>query len=308
VLKDARHISIGVLLSVLEFLLLVLAQTGIATSLALKSFLSLLSVGFVGFLFHSGNVVSVGVDGIHNVLVGVGVDLLLVGLLGLLLVSDGSLDFIRVDDSGDVGVGDDSLVEVISTLFTSGGVEGTEDLVQGLEGVFSEDEESSQMTTGSELLKVKSVDIADVDTGDVSDTLDEVGVFVGIDEKRTSSGLDSVISELALTGSGGSVVDDSFNIFISTNSLQESNDFLSLFKTFDLVVNNEGEMGDLGNLVTSSKNEGSDSGSSQSGGNGVSLLLEVDLSMPSSPGLKGSEHSTLSTHVTEGTLTRSVGT
>lgn len=40
----------------------------------------------------------------------------------------------------------------------------------------------------------------------------------------------------------------------------------------------------------------------------MSLLLKVDLSVPSSPGLKGSEHSSLSTHVTEGTLTRSVGT
>lgn len=40
----------------------------------------------------------------------------------------------------------------------------------------------------------------------------------------------------------------------------------------------------------------------------MSLLLKVDLSVPSSPGLKGSEHSTLTTHVTEGTLTGSVGT
>ena len=40
----------------------------------------------------------------------------------------------------------------------------------------------------------------------------------------------------------------------------------------------------------------------------MSLLLKVDLSVPSSPGLEGSEHSSLSAHVTEGTLARSVGT
>src|SRR6185312_10391741 len=40
----------------------------------------------------------------------------------------------------------------------------------------------------------------------------------------------------------------------------------------------------------------------------MSLLLEVHLSVPSSPGLEGSIHTTLSAHVTEGTLSTSVGT
>jgi len=61
-------------------------------------------------------------------------------------------------------------------------------------------------------------------------------------------------------------------------------------------------------FVASGFNERSNSGSSQSGSNSVSLLSQIDFSVPSSPGLKGSEHSTLSTHVTEGTLTRSGGT
>jgi hypothetical protein len=34
----------------------------------------------------------------------------------------------------------------------------------------------------------------------------------------------------------------------------------------------------------------------------VSLLVDVDLSVPLSVGLQGSEHSTLAAHVTEGTL------
>jgi hypothetical protein len=34
----------------------------------------------------------------------------------------------------------------------------------------------------------------------------------------------------------------------------------------------------------------------------VSLLGEVDLSVPLSPGLEGSEHATLAAHVTEGAL------
>ena len=40
----------------------------------------------------------------------------------------------------------------------------------------------------------------------------------------------------------------------------------------------------------------------------MSLLVSVDLSVPSSVGLEGSEHSALSALITEGTLTGSGGT
>ena len=40
----------------------------------------------------------------------------------------------------------------------------------------------------------------------------------------------------------------------------------------------------------------------------MSLLVEVGLSVPFSVDLEGSEHSSLSAHVTEGSLSRSVGT
>lgn len=39
----------------------------------------------------------------------------------------------------------------------------------------------------------------------------------------------------------------------------------------------------------------------------MSLLLDVDTTVPSSPDLDGSEHATLAAHVTEGGLTGSVG-
>jgi len=60
--------------------------------------------------------------------------------------------------------------------------------------------------------------------------------------------------------------------------------------------------------VASGENEGSNSGSSEGSSNGVSLLLDIDFSMESSPGLQGSEHTTLSNGVCEGTLSSSVGT
>ena len=256
-LLDASHVRVGVLLSVLKGLLLFLGQSGVNTSLGLEGFLSLLSVGFVGGLFHSGGVDSVGVEGFHGGFVVVGVDLLGVNLGGLSLFSDGVLDGVGVDDLGNVGVGEDGLVDLVSLLFSSDGIFSSEDLVQSLESSFSVDDESTDVTTWGELSEVKSVDVADVDTGDVSDALDEVSVFVGIDEEGTLSGLNSVVSELSLSGSGGRVVDDSFNIFVGTDSLQESNDVLSLFKTFNLVIDNQRKVRDLADLVASGNDEGS---------------------------------------------------
>jgi len=170
------------------------------------------------------------------------------------------------------------------------------------------DDESAEVTTGSELLEVKSGDVADVDSGDVSDSLDELSILIAVDEERSLLQLESLGSELADTRSGGLAFNDSLDIFPSTDSLEESDGILGLFDGFELVFNDAGDVGDGGESVSSGHNEGDVSGGSQSRGNSVSLLLEVDLSVPSSPGLEGSEHSSLSAHVTEGTLSGSVGT
>jgi hypothetical protein len=241
--------------------------------------------------------------------VGQGV-LLLDGVEGLVLSlgSDDGLDGIGVDDLGNIGVSQDGSVEVISALFLTSESVRAEDLVEGLESRFSPDDESTEVTTGSQLSEVKSVDVGDFNTGDVSDSSDEGGVFIVVDEKGTSSEIVSSVSELTLTSSDGLGGGNSFNIFESTESLQEGNDVSGLFNTFELVINDQRKVGDVVNSVTSGKDKGSDGGGSQSGGNGVSLLLDVDLSVPSSPGLQGSEHSTLSTRVGEGTLSSSGST
>jgi hypothetical protein len=158
------------------------------------------------------------------------------------------------------------------------------------------------------LSQVKSVDIADFDTRKVSNSSDEGDVFIAVDKERSSSKSVSLVSEFTLTSLDGLGVGNSFDIFVGTELLQQSNGILSLFNTFDLVFNNQRKVGDVGNSVSSGHNERSNSGSSKSSSNGVSLLLDVDLSVPSSPGLQGSEHSTLSARVGEGTLSSSGST
>jgi hypothetical protein len=309
VLLDTNEESLGSSSSGLLVLLFFSRSTSRDTSLVLKSKFSLGLVVSVGLLIHSSNGGGIRVEGVLGGVVSQGV--LLLGRVEdsvFSLVSDDGLDGIGVDDLGNIGVGQDGSVEMISALFLSSDSVASEDLVEGLESGFSPDDESTEVTTRSQLSEVKSVDIGDFNTGDVSDGSSEGGVFIGMDEKGTSSEIVSSVSEFTLTSSDGLGVGNSFNIFVGTESLQEGNDVLSLFNDFELVIDNQRKVGDVVNSVTSGKDEGSDSGGSQSGSNGVSLLLDVDLSVPSSPGLQGSEHSTLSTRVGEGTLSSSRST
>ena len=78
-------------------------------------------------------------------------------------LNDG-LDFVGVDDSCDVSVGKNRSVELVSRFLLASGCVGTEDLVELLEGGGSPDDESTDVTTRSELEEVKSVDIADINT------------------------------------------------------------------------------------------------------------------------------------------------
>jgi hypothetical protein len=107
-------------LSVLVFFLFLRSHALGQSSLGLKSDFSLGSVVFVGLLVHSSNNGSIWVQDFHSGVVLQWV-LLLDGVEGLvfLLVSDGRLDRVGVDDLGDISVGEDSSVEMISSLFLS---------------------------------------------------------------------------------------------------------------------------------------------------------------------------------------------
>jgi len=101
------------------------------TSLGLKGEFSLLSVVFIGSLFHSSKGNSMGVQFFQssNILQWV---LLLGRVKGSvdLLVSDNALNGVGVDDLSDIGVGKDGSVEMISGLALGSESVGTEDSVE----------------------------------------------------------------------------------------------------------------------------------------------------------------------------------
>lgn len=231
----------------------------------------------------------------------------------LIVSSDGgsdftelALDLIRVDDSSQIGAGHHGSVELISVLLNTLLSVGTEDLVESFKGVLSEDDETTEVTTRGELEEVESVHGAGINTGEVSGSLLDRWVLISIDDKRSLSHDKAGVSHLSGTASSGLGFSDSVEILLSTKFVQSLEQILGSLNVEG--VENERKFGNIHNSVTSGKNKRGNSRSSQSRGDGVSLLVDIDSLVPLSPGLKRSEHSTLTAHVTEGSLSGSAGT
>lgn len=149
---------------------------------------------------------------------------------------------------------------------------------------------------------VESVNVEEVNSRNVSDgSLEGLGLVV-TNNQRTSSVLESSVSELTLSSSDLLVVSDSEDVVANSESGEDLADFLCLGNVVDAVGEDQRKLRNSHDLVTSSQDERSNSSGSDSGSQGVSSLLEVDLSVPSSPYSQRVGHSTSSAHVTVGTL------
>ena len=60
---------------------------------------------------------------------------------------DNGLDFIRVDDSGNIGVGEDWSFKLVVRFFRASFTVGSENGVEGFEGGLSPDAETTQLTS-----------------------------------------------------------------------------------------------------------------------------------------------------------------
>jgi len=217
------------------------------------------------------------------------------------------LDLIGVDDLGDIRVLQEVGAESVTRLELGRAVGAAVDVVQSSDGTFSPDAESAEVTSGSEMSDVESVDVEEVDARNVSDGSGEILALVVTNDERTSSVLESSVSELALASSDLFGESDSVDVLIDLESLEESDGVLGLGELVDSVVQDQRELGNAHNSVTSSENQWGDSGGGDGGSQSVSSLLEVNLSVPSSPGSEWVDHSTTTAHVTVGTLAGSAG-
>lgn len=141
---------------------------------------------------------------------------------------------------------------------------------------------------------------------DSSSRVDDSLVVVVVDDQRTFFDSVSSVSVLALSGSDFSGLFDFLKLFGQTERVESVDEFLGFIEASE-GVNDQRDFRNVIDSVASGQNKGRNGGSRDRGGDGVSSLGKVDFSVPSSPSGSRVEHSSATAHVTEGTLSGSVG-
>ena len=167
------------------------------------------------------------------------------------------LDLVGVDDSGEVSAVHDVAVEDIATLFDVSSAVVAEDTVECLEGILGPDDEATEVTTRGELEEVKSVNVDEVNTGEVSGGSLDALVLLTVDDQGASAENVSGVSQLTVASSDFLGISGSLDVFTSTNVLEGGEEGLGGVNVEG--VNNEGKLGDIQDFVASGKNEGSNS-------------------------------------------------
>lgn len=190
------------------------------------------------------------------------------------------LNFGRVDETGDIGVGDQVGRQEVILLQRGWGGGGSVDLIQSGERRGSPDDETSEVSTRSELQKVEREDGAGLDTRDVAESLEEllaIDIWV-VDDQRSTALASAAVSQFTLSGTDLARLLDFDEIWASTNSLQESNGGLGLGERVTLEslgLNDQRNLGDVGDAVAAGKEERRNRGSSQGGSSSKSPENEI---------------------------------
>jgi len=167
------------------------------------------------------------------------------------------------------------------------------------------DDESTEVTSGSEGEEVEGTNVGSLDSGNVAESLDETLVLSVDDEGTTSL---TVLAVTGFSGTGANLLrsDDLGDISVSLETLKGGDGLLGLLDRLDRGRDDEGDLGDTFDLVSTGEDERRNGGGGNSRNYGESTLVLVDLDVPLAPDLGRSEHASTSAHVTESGLSRSV--
>ena len=91
------------------------------------------------------------------------------------LGGDEGLDAVGLDDTANVGVGEDGTGEEVSILDGGGLVRSSEDSVELIEGSLSPDDETTKVTTRGKEQEVQGTDTSHLDTSQISVCKNEHG-------------------------------------------------------------------------------------------------------------------------------------
>lgn len=222
--------------------------------------------------------------------------------------SDSLDDLFGADDLGEVGRSDLVERDGPSLLQLSRvGSQGTVDGVELLEGRLGPDNKTTEMSSRSELKKTESLNIQNIDSGDVTESSGAISILT-VDNNWSELLLVLVVAHLSLSGASALGSVHPFDISPDMRAAEEGNSLLGLAERLDLVRNDEWDFSDLVDDVTASLEKSGNTGSGDGGANGKTLLGEVDTTVPAAPDFEGSEHVTTTAHISESSLARTVGT
>ena len=153
------------------------------------------STGFDCFNFKSALGLSIWVKSVHqgSVLKWI----LICGVTSNKVTSNSTeftLNLVRVDNSCKISASHHTSVKLVTRFFDTFLSVSTEDSVKMVEGILSEDNKSTKMTTWSELKKIKSVDAAGINTWKITGVSLNVGVLIAVHNKRTLCNLETRVS------------------------------------------------------------------------------------------------------------------
>eukprot|EP00750_Incisomonas_marina_P002210 INCI1215.1.p1 GENE.INCI1215.1~~INCI1215.1.p1 ORF type:complete len:438 (-),score=48.76 INCI1215.1:185-1498(-) len=242
----------------------------------------------------------VGVELDHDAKVLEAVLLATVGLARLLGRVEGGLDGVGVDDGREVAVGHDVAGQVEAGLVLV-------QLGEGGEGALGEDDEATDVASGSKLKEVQAGHVLQLNTGQVAERAGDAVVLV-VHNERAAALSGAAVAHLAAAGAGGARVAHVLNVLVSADFLAQSVGGRGLGDALDGVGKHAGDLGNVGDAVSAGHDEGRDRRGGESRGDSVAALVLVDLLVPLAPDLGGCEHASATAHVAEGTLSGAGGT
>lgn len=170
-----------------------------------------------------------------------------------------SLNFIGVDDAGDIGVSSLVSGEGPALLLRTSLLVGSEDVVKLLECTFGPDDKSSDVSSGGKLKEVKPANVSDLNSRNVSESLDQRDIGTTVDDQRSSSASESSVSKLSASSSDLDSVNNLLDISPSSGVLEESDGLSGAFDLFGSIRDDKGQLGDGIDSVSSSLDKREDS-------------------------------------------------
>ena len=222
------------------------------------------------------------------------------------LGDEGLGDFVGLEQASEVGVGHLGSRKMESFLDCGGLGVGAEDGVELAESTLGPDDQTSNVSTRSKLQQVETVNGKSGDTRDVAEGLLDSSFGV-VDNEGSLLLLMTAVAGLSFTGTDVLGVVDLLDVIPDSDGLEEGNGFLGLLESFDLVADDEWDLVQLVDNVSTGLDESGNGRSGDGGSSSVAALSNIDATVPAAPDLQGSEHVATTAHVTEGTLAGAVG-